>query len=279
MTLLQVRNLSVDYATEDGVVHAARDISFDIAPGEVLGLAGESGSGKSTVAFAIARLHRPPAFISDGSVTLDGTDVLQLDGEALRAWRWREVAVVLQSAMNALNPLLRVADQFRDMFQAHGIHDRKEIRARSADLLNMVGIDPARLDDYPHRFSGGMRQRIVIAMALALSPKLLIMDEPTTALDVVVQRELLEEVADLRSKLGFAVLFITHDLALMSQFCDRIGIMLRGELVELGTPTQMVAAPRHPYTRALWNAIPPLHPPSYPLEGPLRPQGGQVQRQ
>lgn len=274
MSLLQVRNLSVDYATEAGIVHAARDISFDIAPGEVLGLAGESGSGKSTVAFAIARLHRPPAFISGGQVTLDGTDILALDGEALRAWRWRDVAVVLQSAMNALNPLLTVEQQFRDMFQAHGVHDRSEIRARSAELLRMVGIEPARLGDYPHRFSGGMRQRIVIAMALALAPKLLIMDEPTTALDVVVQRELLEEVAGLRSRLGFAVLFITHDLALMSQFCDRIGIMLRGELVEMGPPGQMIASPRHPYTRALWNAIPPLHP-----RTPLQPEGGQVSRE
>jgi peptide/nickel transport system ATP-binding protein len=265
MTLLQVRNLSVDYATETGTVRAAQGISFDIGPGEVLGLAGESGSGKSTVAFAIARLHRPPAFIAGGEIRLDGTDVLALAGEALRAWRWRDVAVVLQSAMNALNPLLTIAAQFRDLYRAHGVRERDEIRARSEAKLRMVGIDPARLDDYPHHFSGGMRQRIVIAMALALTPKLVIMDEPTTALDVVVQRELLEEVARLRAELGFAVLFITHDLALMSQFCDRIGIMLRGELVELGATAQVIAAPCHPYTQTLWQAIPPLRPPSPPL--------------
>ena len=262
--LLSVRELCVDYASRTGLKRAVDRVSFMLDPNEVLGLAGESGSGKSTVAFAIARLHRPPAFITGGSVLLDGTDVLRLEGEALRQWRWRDVSVVLQSAMNALNPLLTVAAQFADLFRAHGIRNKAEIRERSAELLRMVGISPDRLLDYPHRFSGGMRQRLVIAMALALGPKLIIMDEPTTALDVVVQRELLEEVTALRRRLGFSVLFITHDLALMSQFCDRIGIMLNGELVEMGPSAQMVEAPVHPYTRKLWNAIPPLHPPRMP---------------
>ena len=258
--LLSVEHLSVAYASAKGVTQAVQDVSFSLGRNEVLGLAGESGSGKSTVAFAIARLHRPPAFITAGRITLDGVDVLGLAGEALRQWRWRGVSMVLQSAMNALNPLLTVQAQFADMFRVHGITGRREIRERSAELLRMVGLSPDRLADYPHRFSGGMRQRIVIALALALGPKLIIMDEPTTALDVVVQRELLEEVASLRRRLGFSILFITHDLALMSQFCDRIGIMLDGRLIETGTPDQLIAAPAHPYTRKLWQSLPPLHP-------------------
>ena len=264
LPLLAVRELCVDYASRAGLKRAVDRVSFTLDADEVLGLAGESGSGKSTVAFAIARLHRPPAFITGGSVTLDGTDVLGLKGETLRQWRWRDVSVVLQSAMNALNPLLRIEQQFADLFRAHGIRNRAEIRERSVELLRMVGIEPDRLPDYPHRFSGGMRQRLVIAMALALKPKLIIMDEPTTALDVVVQRELLEEVSALRRQLGFSILFITHDLALMSQFCDRIGIMLNGELVEIGPARQMSEAPQHAYTAKLWNAIPPLHPPEMP---------------
>ncbi|HYE49269.1 MAG TPA: ABC transporter ATP-binding protein [Azospirillaceae bacterium] len=263
--LLSVRGLCVDYATSDRLVRAAHEVSFDIGPGEVLGLAGESGSGKSTVAFAVARLHRPPAFVTGGTVMLDGTDVLALEGEDLRRWRWRHLSVVLQSAMNALNPLLTVEAQFRDLFEAHGITNRTEIADRSAELVRMVGISPDRLRDHPHRFSGGMRQRLVIAMALALSPKLVIMDEPTTALDVVVQREILEEVAELRRRLGFSVLFITHDLALMSQFCDRVGIMLNGQLVETAAPSDMIAAPRHPYTAKLWASLPRLDADPLPL--------------
>ena len=263
--LLTVQNLSVGYASTKGLNRAVQEVSFTLGRNEVLGLAGESGSGKSTVAFAIARLHRPPAFVTGGSIRLDGVDVLALRGEGLRQWRWRAVSVVLQSAMNALNPLLTVEAQFADMFRIHGIRSKAEIRERSAELLRMVGIGPDRLRDYPHRFSGGMRQRIVIALALALGPKLIIMDEPTTALDVVVQRELLEEVASLRRRLGFSILFITHDLALMSQFCDRIGVMLEGRLVEMGPPDQLIAAPSHPYTRKLWQSIPPLHPQTEPL--------------
>lgn len=268
LPLLSVRDLCVDYASRKGLKRAVDRVSFSLGTNEVLGLAGESGSGKSTVAFAIARLHRPPAFITGGSILLDGTDVLKLEGETLRQWRWRDVSVVLQSAMNALNPLLTVAAQFTDLFRAHGIKNKAEIRERSAELLRMVGIAPDRLLDYPHRFSGGMRQRLVIAMALALGPKLIIMDEPTTALDVVVQREILEQVLDLQQTYGFSVLFITHDLHLMAQLCGRIGVMLKGELVEVGDVTQVSQAPVHDYTRKLWNAIPQL-PGSAHLSGAL----------
>jgi peptide/nickel transport system ATP-binding protein len=266
--LLQVRDLCIDYATAGGLVRAVDGVSFDIEAGEVMGLAGESGSGKSTVAFAIARLHRPPAFITGGQIRLAGTDVLALKGAELRAWRWRDLAVVLQSAMNALNPVLTVEAQFLDLFKAHGVADRREARARAAELLTLVGIAPDRLADHPHRFSGGMRQRLVIAMALALRPKLLVMDEPTTALDVVVQREILDQVADLRRRLGFSVLLISHDLALMGRYCDRIGVMLRGRLVEQGCASTLLTAPGHEYTQRLLDSIPRLRPPLPRVEVP-----------
>ncbi|MFM2042369.1 MAG: hypothetical protein RLY86_945 [Pseudomonadota bacterium] len=258
--LLSVADLCVDYATPTGLVRAVDHVSFTIGGGEVLGLAGESGSGKSTVAFAVARLHRPPAFITGGRVDLDGTDVLALTGESLRAWRWRDLSVVLQSAMNALNPVLRVEAQFLDLFRAHGVRDKAEGRERAAELLRLVGIAPDRLRDHPHRFSGGMRQRLVIAMALALKPKLVVMDEPTTALDVVVQREILDQVADLRRRLGFSVLFISHDLGVMSRFCDRVGVMLKGRIVEEGPVGTVLTNPAHAYTRRLLDSIPRLHP-------------------
>lgn len=258
--LLRVQDLCVDYLGSTGWQRAVDRVSFDLSGGEVFGLAGESGSGKSTVAFAVCRLHRPPTLISGGSVTLNGVDVLGLEGEDLRRWRWREASVVLQSAMNALNPMLTIGTQFDDMLKAHGVGNRRERQERAAHLLGLVRIAPDRLRAYPHQFSGGMRQRIVIALALALNPRLIVMDEPTTALDVVTQREILEEITDLRQQFNFAVLFITHDLALMSQFCDRMGIMRRGQLLEVGPPDRLMTAPEHPYTRQLWDSLPPLHP-------------------
>jgi peptide/nickel transport system ATP-binding protein len=235
-------------------------VSFDIAPGEFFGLAGESGCGKSTIAFAVNRLHRPPALIRTGSqILVDGRDVLALDERALRSFRWREVAMVFQSAMNSLNPVLTIEAQFYDVLRTHAGMSRAQARERAAELLGLVDISPARLGAYPHQCSGGMRQRIVIAICLALSPKLLIMDEPTTALDVVVQREILQRIDGLRKELGFAVLFITHDLGLMVQVSDRIGIMLEGELVEVDDAQAIYRSPRHPYTRRLWASMPRLH--------------------
>jgi len=257
--LLSVRHLSIDYVGAKLDFHAVKDVSFDIGRGEFFGLAGESGCGKSTIAFAISRLHRPPALIRTGSeILLDGRDVLKLDDKALREMRWREVAMVFQSAMNSLNPVLSIARQFNDVLKAHTGMSRQAARARAAELLALVDIPADRLDAYPHQLSGGMRQRVVIAICLALNPKLLIMDEPTTALDVVVQREILERIHKLRTELGFAVLFITHDLALMAQVSDRIGIMLEGELVEVGEAQAIYRAPQHAYTRKLWAAMPRL---------------------
>jgi peptide/nickel transport system ATP-binding protein len=257
--VLSIRNLSIDYIGAASDFHAVKNVSFDIGKGEFFGLAGESGCGKSTIAFAISRLHRPPALIRSGSqILLDGRDVLTLDDAALKQLRWREVAMVFQSAMNSLNPVLSIERQFYDVLKTHTGMSRVAARARAAELLKLVDIPADRLTAYPHQLSGGMRQRVVIAICLALNPKLLIMDEPTTALDVVVQREILERIHKLRQELGFSVLFITHDLALMVQVSDRIGIMLEGELVEVNDAQAIYRSPQHDYTRKLWASIPRL---------------------
>lgn len=257
--VLSIRNLTIDYIGATSDFHAVKNVSFDIGKGEFFGLAGESGCGKSTIAFAISRLHRPPALIRSGSqILLDGRDVLTLDDAALKQLRWREVAMVFQSAMNSLNPVLSIERQFYDVLKTHTGMSRADARARAAELLKLVDIPADRLNAYPHQLSGGMRQRVVIAICLALNPKLLIMDEPTTALDVVVQREILERIHKLRQELGFSVLFITHDLALMVQVSDRIGIMLEGELVEVNDAQAIYRSPQHEYTRKLWASIPRL---------------------
>ena len=257
--VLSIRNLSVDYVGAGSDFHAVKNVSFDIGRGEFFGLAGESGCGKSTIAFAISRLLRPPALIRSGSqILLDGRDVLTLDDVALHAMRWREVAMVFQSAMNSLNPVLTIESQFYDVLKTHTGMSRVAARVRATELLALVDIPADRLGAYPHQLSGGMRQRVVIAICLALNPKLLIMDEPTTALDVVVQREILERIHRLRQELGFSVLFITHDLALMAQASDRIGIMLEGELVEVNDAEAIYRAPQHAYTRRLWASMPRL---------------------
>ncbi|MGO4353766.1 ABC transporter ATP-binding protein [Rhizobium sp. RAF36] len=258
--LLSVKNLTIDYIGEEKDFRAVDNVSFDVAPGEVFGLAGESGCGKSTIAFAISRLHKPPALIRKGSeILLAGREVLDLDPQALAAFRWREVAMVFQSAMNSLNPVLRIEDQFYDVLKKHKGMTKAQARERAAEMLKLVDIAPDRMRNYPHQFSGGMRQRIVIAICMALDPKLVVMDEPTTALDVVVQREILQRINELRRQFGFSVLFITHDLGLMVQFCDRIGIMLAGKLVEQNSAEEIYKNPQHDYTKKLWASFPSLH--------------------
>ncbi|MDP9363359.1 MAG: ABC transporter ATP-binding protein [Chloroflexota bacterium] len=256
--MLAVRDLHVEYRSLRGPVRAVDGVSFSIAPGEVFGLAGESGSGKSTIAHAIMRILHPPAVITGGEVLFAGDDVLAMNDAELEAFRWDKVAMVFQSAMNALNPVMTVGDQIVDAIDAHRRVSRRQARERAAELLGIVGIETARLDAYPHQLSGGMRQRAVIAIAMALEPPLLIMDEPTTALDVVVQREIMQQIEELQDRLGFAILFITHDLSLLVEFSDRIGIMYAGEIVEQAPAQDLFNHPLHPYTQGLMNSFPTL---------------------
>jgi oligopeptide/dipeptide ABC transporter ATP-binding protein len=272
--VLEIRDFSISFATEAGDVRAVRDVDFTLAPGEIVGLAGESGSGKSTLALGACRLLRPPAIINSGSVIYrgrrvppQGVEILDLTPQELRALRWREIAIVFQSAMNALNPVLRVEAQLVDVIDAHLDLTRDEKRERLDSLLDMVGIPRKRLRSYPHELSGGMRQRIMIAMALATNPEIVIMDEPTTALDVVVQREILAEIAELQKELKFAVLFITHDLSLLLEIADRIAMLYGGQMVETGSGEQIHHRTAHPYTRGLLNSFPSVRGPRRQLAG------------
>jgi peptide/nickel transport system ATP-binding protein len=262
-TLLELRGLSVAY----GDVRAVDNVDLTISAGEILGLAGESGCGKTTVANAVMQILRPPAHIVDGSILFRGEDLTALNAEELRRHRWRNVSMVFQSAMNALNPVMRVGDQFVDMMRAHEHIDKRHALARTGELLEIVGIDPRRIRSYPHELSGGMRQRVIIAMALALRPELVILDEPTTALDVIVQREILQQVRELQAELGFAVLFITHDLSLLFEFAERIAIMYAGEIVEEGAGGRLHRNARHPYTLGLMRSFPPLTGPVVRMTG------------
>lgn len=266
-SLLEIRDLCVDYLTSAGTKRAVDTVSFDIDQGEVLGLAGESGSGKSTIAQAILRILRPPGVVASGQVLWNGSDVLGMDAETLRSFRWEQIAMVFQSAMSSLNPVMTIGDQIADTLRAHGVRDRGLISTRISELLELVGIEQARASAYPHQLSGGMRQRAVIAISLALNPRLLIMDEPTTALDVVVQRSIMEEIRELKDRLDFSILFITHDLSLLGEFSDRIAIMYAGAIVELAPARDVLESPQHPYTVGLMSSFPTLFGPRDRLVG------------
>ena len=274
--ILEMSNLSVAYQSAEGDVRAVEQVNLSLHPGEVVGLCGESGSGKSTLAYGATRLLRPPAVITGGSVNYYGrritqgghpVDILACNKKELHALRWREIAIVFQSAMNALNPVLRVQDQILDAIQAHLKMSRADAKEKAATLLDLVGIPRSRLRSYPHELSGGMRQRVMIAMALAADPEVVIMDEPTTALDVVVQRDILAQIVELKETLGFSVLFITHDLSLLLELADRIAMMYAGRLLETGTAHEIMREPAHPYTRGLLNSFPSLRGPRRELVG------------
>jgi peptide/nickel transport system ATP-binding protein len=265
--LISIDDLRVEYLSPRGPVKAVDGVSLQIHPGEVVGLAGESGSGKSTIAQAILRILQPPAIITGGRVEFGGRDILAMSDAELQEFRWRDVSMVFQSAMNALNPVMTIGDQISDAIRAHTPMSKGEARRRAAEMLKIVGIEEARIDSYPHELSGGMRQRAVIAIALVLNPPLMIMDEPTTALDVVVQKEIMYQISELKRRLGFSILFITHDLSLLVEISDRIAIMYAGQIVEMAPARELFENPLHPYTQGLMASFPSLTGARRRLEG------------
>jgi peptide/nickel transport system ATP-binding protein len=304
--ILDIRGLCVDYVTEEGPVRAIDRLDLSVAPGEVLGIAGESGSGKTTLAKALMRILPPPAVITGGEILFKGRDILAMDDEELRRMRWREISMVFQSAMDALNPVISVGEQIMDTLLAHGARPKEShvrpgeeqvagamalhgagpvanptipvgeqivdtllahdagsaewARDRARRLLDLVGIPRDRLDSFAHQLSGGMRQRVGIALALAMRPSIVILDEPTTALDVIVEREILERIRELQRERGFAVIFITHDLARMLQVSDRVAVFYAARLAEVGPANELRTSPRHPYTDGLLRAFPSVRP-------------------
>jgi peptide/nickel transport system ATP-binding protein len=270
--MLEVSGLTVEYATAAGPVVAVDNVDLTVAAGEFLGVVGESGCGKSTLLFAVARLLNPPAEITSGAVRFRGQNLVTMTEKKLNLLRWRGLSVVMQSAMNALNPVTTIGAQFKDTMVADRTTETVDIAERSAEVLRLVGIDPVHLNSYPHQLSGGMRQRAMIAMALLFTPDLVIMDEPTSALDVVAQRALMLQIKQLQQQLGFAVVFVTHDMSLVSHFSDHLVVMYAGQVVEAGPTRDVFDHPSHPYSRGLLDAFPSIRGPRTQLVGiPGRP--------
>jgi len=260
-TVLSVRGLSIDYRTRRGPVRAVRDVSFDVARGETLAIIGESGSGKTTMAVSLIGLSPRSAAVRAGELlyTKDGitVDIRKLEQDELREFRWSECAMVFQAALNSFNPVITIWDQFLDTGKAHGMKDERAVRKRADELLDLVNLDPNRvLRAFPHELSGGMKQRVLIAMSLLLGPQLLILDEPTTALDILTQRAILDLLGELRKRLGFAMIFISHDLSIAAELADRMITMYAGKIVERAAVSDMFYRPRHPYSVALLRAVP-----------------------
>jgi peptide/nickel transport system ATP-binding protein len=256
--LLEVRDLAVDYLAGKSAVRAVDGVSLEVQRGEFLGIVGESGCGKSTLLFAIGRLLGDLAEISEGSVLFKGQNLVHLRERQLRHLRWRDFSVVMQSAMNALNPVMTIEAQLLDAIHSHSKSAKRDAHKRAAEVLRLVGIDPLHLKSYPHQLSGGMRQRAMIAMALLFTPDLIMMDEPTSALDVVGQRSLMMQIKELQRELGFAVIFVTHDMSLVRRYSGRIAIMYAGQIMELSGTQEVFADPKHPYTQGLLQAYPSI---------------------
>lgn len=257
-TLLSVRDLRVSYKVGRGSLDAVDGATFDVPRGSILGLVGESGCGKTTVARALTRVMADNASISGGQMLFDGKDLAALPEREMNALRWRDIAFVPQSAMNSLDPVYTVEYQLNEVLRRRGGMDRKQARRRCEELFEMVGIEAGRLRDFPHQFSGGMRQRVAIALALALNPKLVIADEPVTALDVIVQRQILDQLRDLQQQLGISVILVTHDISVVAYICDRTVVMYAGKVAEQGPMEATLTRPAHPYTMGLRNAFPDL---------------------
>lgn len=257
--LLEVRGLSIHYVTRDADVFAVNNVSFDLKSGETLGLVGETGAGKTTTALGITNLvPSPPGRIIAGEVLFEGKDVMKMTDHELREMRGKKIGMIFQDPMTALNPIMRVVDQIAEVIHLHDHTSSVEAIKRASDMLEMVGIPATRGEDYPHQFSGGMKQRVVIAMALACSPQLLIADEPTTALDVTIQAQVLDMMTELKKKQNTSVLMITHDLGVVAETCDKVAIMYAGEIVEYGTLEDIFTRTAHPYTQGLFDSLPTL---------------------
>ena len=264
--ILQVKDLTMHYQTRLGTVKAVDGISFELARGEVLGLVGESGCGKTSIAVTLMKLLPDNALIVKGQVLLDGQDLMTMDDTTLRTYRWRRISMIFQAAMNSLDPVHRVGDQIIEAIEAHDMFTTmKEARETVDRLFRLVGLDPGLTDRYPHEFSGGMRQRAVIAMALACQPDVIVADEPTTALDVIVQDRILRQIKEIQTDLNMSMIYITHDIAVVAEITDRIGVMYAGKLVELGSTADVFERPIHPYTKALLSVFPSIRGEKRPL--------------
>lgn len=263
MPVLDVRNLRTYFSTQEGTVRAVDNVSFSLDAGEALGFAGESGCGKTTSVLSVMRLLPYNGRIVGGRINFNGRDLAKAKAVELRKVRWKEISIVFQGAMNSLNPVIRVAEQVAEPIILHEDVDKEEAMKRVGELLEMVGINRARMHDYPHEFSGGMRQRVMIAMALACNPKVVIADEPVTALDVMIQAQILALINRLREELDLSLILISHDLSVIAETCEKIAIMYAGKIVEIGNAEQIFKSPKHPYTQGLVKAFPDITGPKY----------------